>query len=104
MKSEVTEDTLSPKWESSSAIFYRSHPSKPIKVQIWNSNLVIDNFIGQGMIMAQPAKETPTGGGEASAKSVYQTVGLFGKGKKKAESVPGEVTVEIESYDDLMKM
>ena len=104
MKSEVTEDTLSPKWESSSAIFYRSHPSKPIKVQIWNSNLVIDNFIGQGMIMGQPVKETPSGGGESSAKSVYQTVSLFGKGKKKAESVPGEVTVEIESYDDLMKM
>ena len=105
VKSEVAEDTLSPKWRSASAIFYRSDPSKPIKVQIWNSNLVIDSFMGQGMIMAQPvSSDTATTNGESTAKSVYQTVNLFGRGQKKAESVPGEVTVEIESYDDLMKM
>ena len=105
MKSEVAEDTLSPKWRSASAIFYRSDPSKPIKVQIWNSNLVIDSFMGQGMIMAQPvSSDTATTNGESTAKSVYQTVNLFGRGQKKAETVPGEVTVEIESYDDLMKM
>ena len=105
VKSEVAEDTLSPKWRSASAIFYRSDPSKPIKVQIWNSNLVIDSFMGQGMIMAQPvSSDTATTNGESTAKSVYQTVNLFGRGQKKAETVPGEVTVEIESYDDLMKM
>ena len=103
VKSEVAEDTTSPKWKSASAIFYRSDPSKPIKVQIWNSNLVIDSFMGQGMVMAQPVGDAATNG-ESAAKSVYQTVNLFGRGQKKAESVPGEVTVEIESYDDLTKM
>ena len=112
MRSEVVKDTLSPMWKSASAIFYRSDPSKPIKVQIWNSNLVIDSFMGQGLIMAQPSTARENGAtssnGEsaAAAKTVYQTrtINLFGRGAKKAESVPGEVTVEIESYDDLLKM
>ena len=38
VKSDVDKDTLSPKWKSATAIFYRSDPSKPIKVQIWNSS------------------------------------------------------------------
>ena len=103
VKSEVAKDTQSPKWKSASAIFYRSDPSKPIKVQIWNSNLVIDSFMGQGMLMAQPVGDNASNG-KSAAKSVYQTVNLFGRGQKKAESVPGELTVEIESYDDLTKM
>ena len=63
--------------------------------------------MGQGLIMAQPLREAnnATANGEsAAAKSVYQTVSLFGRGRKKAESVPGEVTLEVESYDDLTKM
>ena len=44
-------------------------------MQIWNSNLVIDDFMGQGLIMAQPLREAnnATANGEsAAAKSVYQ--------------------------------
>lgn len=94
MKSEVVEDSESPMWTSATAIFYRSDPSKPIKVQVWNSNLVVDSFMGQGMVMAPPAAS-------ADSKTVTERIDLFGRRKKKAEAMPGKITVEIESFEDL---
>ncbi len=106
VKSEVVEDNQSPVWETASAIFYRSDPAKAIKVQIWNSNLVVDSFMGQGLVMAQPLQG---GAGKASSEEsksavVTERLELFGRKSKKAESMPGRVTVEIESFDDLSRL
>ena len=93
------EDTQDPMWETATAIFYRSDPAKPIKVQIWNSNLVVDSFMGQGLVMAQAS-----GSAEPKSALVTERVDLYGRKKKKAETMPGRVTVEIESFDDLTRL
>ena len=57
--------------------------------QIFNHNLVVDGFLGQALLVAPPGEKT------------RETLNLVGRRSKKAENVPGRVTVEYESYDDL---
>ncbi|XP_059080886.1 calpain-5-like isoform X2 [Tigriopus californicus] len=88
VRSLVRTDDLSPEWNCK-AIFFRKNPEKPIKIQIWNHNLVMDSFMGQALALA-PNSEPST-----------LVLNLTGKGSKNSEILPGHVTVEVETYDDL---
>jgi calpain-5 len=89
VKSEVVRDNLNPKWSTASAVFYRRDPSKPVLVQIWNNNLIMDSFMGQAVLEAPPAPG-PT-------RHLQQ---LLGKNKVASKKL-GSVTVEVESYQDM---
>ena len=52
-KSHAIINSLNPSWDFTS-IFYRTDISKPITIQIWNSNLVVDSFMGQAFLLAPP--------------------------------------------------
>lgn len=90
VKSLAVPDSQNPTWETS-CLFYRKDPTKPVKIQVWNKNLVLDTFIGQSTVAAAPTK------GDA----VIERLSLGGRRRKKDEKVPGEVTVKLETYDDL---
>jgi len=47
VRSSCVSNTQNPCWSDATAIFYRNNPDKPIKVQIWNKNVVVDSFMGQ---------------------------------------------------------
>ena len=57
---------------------------------MWNHNLVVDGFLGQALLMAP-----------STGKSTVHKEDLYGRRSKKTEKMKGNVTVEIETYDDL---
>ena len=97
-RSHAVENSLNPSWEFT-AIFYRKDVSKPITIQIWNSNLVVDSFMGQAFVLAEPdAEYDPTG----ESKTIIRTLNLVGKKKSgEHETLTGEVKFEYETYENL---
>ena len=90
-------NSLNPSWDFT-AIFYRQDISKPIIIQIWNSNLVVDSFMGQAFLLAPPEDEHDPSG----SRSTIHTVNLVGKKKSgEHETLPGQVKIEYESYENL---
>ncbi|MEQ2303685.1 hypothetical protein AMECASPLE_019514 [Ameca splendens] len=53
VSSTIKKNTLNPDFEIS-AVFYRKKLSKPIKVQVWSTNLEEDNFLGQVVLPGLP--------------------------------------------------
>ena len=97
-KSHPVENSLNPSWDFS-AIFYRQDLSKPITIQIWNNNLVVDSFMGQAFVLAPPESEDDATG---SRGAVIHTLNLVGKKKSgEHETLSGEVKIEYETYEDL---
>ena len=91
------ENTVNPSWEYT-AIFYRKDVSKPITIQIWNSNLVVDSFMGQAFILAPPEPEHDPSG----SRTTIHELNLVGKKKSgEHESLAGKVKIEYETYEDL---
>ena len=54
-RSAPIKEDLSPTWNHT-AIFYRRDPEKPVKVQVWNHNLVMDTFMGQAVFLAPESR------------------------------------------------
>ncbi len=84
----------SPTWNAS-AVFYRRDPDKPIKIQIWNNNLMVDSFMGQAVLIAK------TGTTATDGRPTLYNEHLYGRRGKKAEKMKGTLAVEIESHEDL---
>ncbi|KAI1903606.1 hypothetical protein AGOR_G00028930 [Albula goreensis] len=57
VRSNIQSDTLEPQFDTR-AIFYRKKPRKPLTVQVWNSNAVQDQFMGQ-VVLAASLKDSP---------------------------------------------
>ncbi|XP_077402369.1 calpain-5-like [Vanacampus margaritifer] len=83
VKSTIQKDTLTPEFETS-GIFYRKKPRKPLTVQIWNSNAVQDQFMGQ-VVLSGSAKDTAD----------PQRLGLRKQGRNMADEMPGSVSLRI---------
>lgn len=98
-KSEIVKNSLEPKWDFS-VILYRKKPEKPIKIQIWNSNLVVDQFMGQCVVDAKERSDPDNPFGDEAAR-VERTLDLYNKGSKKEEKMPGSVKILIETHKDL---
>jgi len=98
-RSATVKNSLEPKWNFS-VIFYRKKPEKPIKIQIWNSNLVVDQFMGQCIVDAKERSDPDNPFGDEAAR-VERTLDLYNKGNKKDERMSGSIKILIETYKDL---
>lgn len=89
-RSRVVKDSLSPEWNNSFLFFRRNPMSKPIEVQIWNSNPIKDDFMGKHIFQAT----------EDQVDKTYEVALLArksGDGNK-----PGKLYVQITTSRDLM--
>lgn len=98
-RSEPVKNSLDPTWNFS-VVFYRKKPDKPIKVQIWNSNLIVDKFMGQTVVDAKEAGDPDNPFGEEAART-ERVLDLYGRKSERESKVPGTVKLKIETYKDL---
>ncbi|XP_074458175.1 calpain-6 isoform X1 [Larus michahellis] len=92
IRSSVQHDTTSAIFDTQ-VIFYRKNIDSPIIVQVWNSNVLCDQFLGQAVLAALP-----------SDPREEQTLQLRGRGSREAAEVPGHITVKVFSSDDLVEL
>lgn len=83
VRSPVHLDTLEPEF-AFSGVFYRKKPRKPITVQIWNSNSVKDQFMGQVMLT-----------GSVKDSKEAQVMRLRKQGSQSADEMPGFISLKI---------
>uniref|UniRef100_A0A3B4U5E4 Calpain 6 n=1 Tax=Seriola dumerili TaxID=41447 RepID=A0A3B4U5E4_SERDU len=92
VKSIIKTDTLQPEF-TTSAIFYRKKPRKPITVEVWNSNAVKDEFMGQ-VVLSGLVKDTTD----------PQRLQLRKRGRQMADEMPGSIGVRIITATQLTAM
>ncbi|NWH58942.1 CAN6 protein, partial [Geococcyx californianus] len=92
VRSPVQQDTTSATFDTQ-VIFYRKKTDSPIIIQVWNSNILCDQFLGQAVLTASP-----------SDPREQQTLQLRGRGSREAAVVPGRITVKVFSSDDLVEL
>ncbi|CAG00593.1 unnamed protein product, partial [Tetraodon nigroviridis] len=83
VRSTVRKDTLQPEFKTS-AVFYRKKPRKSITVEVWNSNAVKDEFMGQVVLSGSP-KDSPN----------PQKLQLRKAGRNATDEMPGSITLKI---------
>lgn len=81
VRSSVHKDTRSPVFNTK-GLFYRKKARQPIRIKIYNHNLLADSFLGQ---VTMPAEQG----------SFQQTLHLKGKGDTRDSDLPGTITVAI---------
>ncbi|XP_064456746.1 calpain-5-like isoform X2 [Ornithodoros turicata] len=96
VRSSVCMETLDPVWNTT-AIFYRKDVDAPIKIQIWNSNILMDSYMAKAHIQAPLMLEK-------------QILEVELTGHKKRQSLTGEapvlgtVCVELFTTDDMLSV
>uniref|UniRef100_A0A4W4FU96 Calpain 6 n=1 Tax=Electrophorus electricus TaxID=8005 RepID=A0A4W4FU96_ELEEL len=92
VQSRVQRDTRDPVFDAR-AIFYRKNPHKPITIQVWNSNTVKDQFMGQVVV-------------QASLKDSQdpQTLQLKRGREMTSASMPGLISLRVVSSTELTAM
>ncbi|XP_076130179.1 calpain-5-like [Alosa pseudoharengus] len=90
--SKIQKDTLKPVFDTR-AIFYRRNPRKPITVEVWNSNAVKDEFMGQVILPA--GLNDPSG---------LQKLQLRKRGGQAAGEMPGTIILRVASARELIAM
>ncbi|XP_030084769.2 calpain-6 isoform X1 [Serinus canaria] len=88
-RSPVQHDTTSPVFNTQ-VIFYRKDIDSPVTIQVWNSNLLRDQFLGQAVLAASPGEPRE-----------QQRLKLRGRGGGEAAEVPGHISVTVLCSDDL---
>lgn len=92
VRTPTVNDTRNPEWNAAGALFYVRRPKKThLVVQIWDSNMFCDSFLGQAKMRI-----------DINNRTVVLSHQLMGRGRKHAEKMPGAVTLEIACYHDLM--
>ncbi|NXO91056.1 CAN5 protein, partial [Certhia brachydactyla] len=91
-RSLVQHDTTSPIFNTQ-VIFYRKDIDSPVTIQVWNSNLLSDRFLGQAVLAASPG-----------APREQQRLRLRGRGGGEAAEVPGHISITVLSSDDLAEL
>uniref|UniRef100_A0A3B3CYW2 Calpain 6 n=1 Tax=Oryzias melastigma TaxID=30732 RepID=A0A3B3CYW2_ORYME len=89
VKSTIHKDTLNPEFDTS-GVFYRKKPTKPITVEVWNSNAVKDEFMGQVVLSGSP-KDTQN----------YQKLQLRKRGSNMADEMPGSIILCVVTESEL---
>ncbi|XP_029028683.1 calpain-5-like [Betta splendens] len=91
VQSTIKKDTLQPEFKTS-GIFYRKKPAKPITVEIWNSNAVQDEFMGQVVLP-----------GSVNDTSSPQRLQLRKRGQAGGD-MPGTISLKIVTSTQLTAM
>ncbi|XP_040037163.1 calpain-5 [Gasterosteus aculeatus] len=92
VRSPIQKDTLTPMF-TTSAIFYRKKPRTPITVEVWNSNAVKDEFMGQVVLSGAVKDSTDP-----------QRLQLRQRGRQMADEMPGIIGVRIITSTQLTAM
>ncbi|XP_068107214.1 calpain-6 isoform X2 [Hyperolius riggenbachi] len=90
--SEVQRNAVSAVFDMK-AIFYHRRSNKPITVQVWASNLMCDQFLGQVLLAASPTDPKDE-----------QSFQLHNKDARQEEEMPGRINVKVVSSDDLLEL
>lgn len=88
--SPVRKDTTDPDFNSSAIFFRRNPTNSPLKIQIWNSNMLRDQYMGKHVFTSI----------DECDGSMHQ-VDLFGRGKEGDIQRPGKLIVEITTKREL---
>jgi len=102
LRSEPVKNCLEPVWNFS-VVFYRKYPEKPIKIQIWNSNLMVDKFMGQTVVNSKESGDPDNPFGE-EAERTERILDLYGRKSERDNKVPGSVKIKIETHKDLLAL
>ena len=70
---------------------HRYRPAKGIKIQVWNSNLMLDQFMGGCVVLGN----NPFGGERDSGDRRERTMELYKRGKSQDEEMGGHVKIII---------
>lgn len=89
VRTKTVDDTLNPEWNES-VIFYRRNMRKPLKIQIWNSNVIRDSYLGKHVFTST-----------ADFIDNIQTVELVGRGKN-GEKKPGKLYIKVTQSRNLL--
>lgn len=81
VRSPVHKDTRSPAFDTK-GLFYRKKGNQPIKIEIYNHNVLMDSFLGQVTLPAEQGE-------------FQQTLHLRDKGDRRDNDLPGTITVSI---------
>ncbi|XP_074057101.1 calpain-6 [Macrotis lagotis] len=92
VRSSVQRETFDAIFDAQ-AIFYRKNLNNPIVVQVWNKNILCDQFLGQVTLMGEP-----------SDSRELRTIQLRGMGAPDAPPVTGSLSLKIVSTDDLLEL
>lgn len=99
LRSQIVKNSLEATWNFS-AIFYRKRPEKPIKIQIWNSNLMVDQFMGQTVVDSKDQGDVDNPFGEEATRQV-RVLDLYGRKSQRETKMAGQIKVKIETFKDL---
>ncbi|XP_068122770.1 calpain-5 [Hyperolius riggenbachi] len=83
VQSPVLKDTVEPRFDTK-GLFYRKKPGQPIVVQIWNHNVVKDEFMGQVILAA-----------EATNQQSQHSLALQDRGNKSNPMVSGSIQLVL---------
>ncbi|XP_029458029.1 calpain-5 [Rhinatrema bivittatum] len=92
VRSPVYKNTLSPAFDVK-GLFYRKKSGEPIYVQVWNHNVVSDEFMGQVVLT-----------GDSGDVHTQHSLQLQDKGKKTSSQFPGTVNVRLLTSSTLTKI
>ncbi|NXM52406.1 CAN5 protein, partial [Illadopsis cleaveri] len=91
-RSAVQRGTTSPVFNTQ-VIFYRKDTDSPVTIQVWNSSLLRDAFLGQAVLAASPGEPRQ-----------QRRLRLRGRGGGDAAELPGHISVTVLSSDDLAEL
>ncbi|KAE8627955.1 hypothetical protein XENTR_v10007234 [Xenopus tropicalis] len=89
VQSPVIKDCLDPKFNVK-GVFYRKKPGQPIVVQVWNHNVIKDEFMGLVVLS-----------GDANNLQTQHSLELQDKGNKKSGTVSGTINLVLLSSQSL---
>ncbi|KAM4699406.1 calpain-5 [Discoglossus pictus] len=89
VQSPVLKDTISPKFDVK-GVFYRKKPAQPILIQVWNHNVIKDEFMGQVALTADP-----------NNLQTQHSLQLQDKSNKKSVELSGSIQLVILSSNNL---
>uniref|UniRef100_A0A8C9R1F8 Calpain-5-like n=2 Tax=Scleropages formosus TaxID=113540 RepID=A0A8C9R1F8_SCLFO len=92
VQSAVQKDTLDPIFDMR-AIFYRKKPRKPIIVEVWNSNALQDEFMGQVVLTAS-----------VQDSAERRNIRLQNRGQDAGDETPGTITLRVITSAQLTSM
>jgi len=84
-------DTANPEWNAGALFFVRRPKETHLVVQIWDSNVFCDSFLGQAKMSV-----------DINNRTVVLQHQLMGRRRQHSERMPGSVTLEIAAYHDLL--
>ncbi|XP_060538733.1 calpain-5 [Pantherophis guttatus] len=83
IRSPVLKNTLTPEFDVK-GLFYRKKPRQPVIIQIWNHNLITDEFLGQVALVGDPNELQP-----------LHILHLQDRGNKRVSDLPGLLKVQL---------